>query len=451
MRRVLINLGTWLGLSSTVTYVLFAKIFQLAALPVTVFLISTYFTAETQGFYYTFFSLIALQSFLELGLHTVVLNVVSYESMQIAVGTRGALTGDARARGRVLGLGRLIFRWYAIAGSLFLVLAGAGGAFFFASSTSAYEGWLLPWLVLVLVASLQFVVSPFNYLLEGLGQVGPIAQMRWLAVIANIATSWALIFGGANLWTGAGASAAVLIVNLWFLLTVFPGFFQQVARPAEIFINWKREIWPLQWRIGIQGAVNFFFYSLFNPVLFHYHGAAEAGRFGMTLQILGGVHAVSLAWLQAVVPQFGRLVAIRNFAQLDHVWRHATARVVVVSLIGNIAVLAAILVANRAMPDLAGRVLDSVPTALLAIAHWLLLPVLCIAAYTRGFKRESMTWISFASGICCGYLVWALGSRFGAIGAAGAFLAVTALLLLPGTILIWRRARREWPKELTSS
>jgi Na+-driven multidrug efflux pump len=449
MRALLNSLYTWAGLTEPVRYALLTKLCQLAALPVTILLISTHFLPETQGYYYTFFSLIALQSFLELGLHTVVLNVVSHETTHAQVGEKGGLTGDADTRARILGLGRLVLRWYSIGGFLFLVLGGAGGVAFFAASNAAYGAWVLPWLTLVLIASIQFVVSPINYLLEGLGQVGSIARMRWLTMLANTLATWALIYAGVNLWTAVGSAAAILIVNVWFLLAVFPRFFQQLAESAETPIDWRHEIWPLQWRIAIQGAVNYLFYSLFNPVLFHYHGPAEAGRFGMTLQILGGIQTLSLAWLQAVVPQFGRLVALRRFGELEAVWGRATTRVVVASLIGNLALIVAVPVMGWITPEFAGRLANPVSVTLLALAHWFLVPVFCMAAYLRGFKREPMTWISFVSGVSCGCLVWFSGMHFGAVGAASAFLGVTVIILLPGTIVIWMKARRRWIVKLS--
>ena len=47
-------------------------------------------------------------------------------------------------------------------------------------------------------------------------------------------------------------------------------------------------------------------------------------------------------------------------------------------------------------------------------------------------------------GLTNGLLVWLLGSRFGPEGAATSYLVAVVLLLLPGTILIFNRCRREW-------
>jgi O-antigen/teichoic acid export membrane protein len=348
-----------------------------------------------------------------------------------------------------LGLGRFILLWYSAAAILFLVVAGIGGAVIFSLAGAGIDIWLWPWIALCAVAALQFVVSPFNYLMEGLGQIARVARMRWFSMPCHSVATWVLIAGGANLWTPVGSMTAILAVNLGFLLIVFPKFFYQLlAAKSAGSIDWRREIWPMQWRLGIQGAVNYLFYSLFNPVLFYYQGPAEAGRFGMTLQILGGIQSAGLSWLQSVIPDMGRLVAQRKIAEMNRIWLRATKYTVSASLLGNGAFLLSVPVLAAIAPAIATRFCDTFTVAVLALAYWLLQPLQCMAAYMRSFKREALTWISFASGISCGALVWFLGSTYGSLGAAVALLAVTALLTLPGATFVWMRAKKSWHLEL---
>jgi O-antigen/teichoic acid export membrane protein len=432
-------------MTNPVQYILAMTAWQLAALPVTVLLISSHFTQETQGFYYTFLSLIALQSFLELGLNTVLLNVVSHETARASLREQGHLAGDPRAASRIASLARFALRWYLTSAMIFLAFVGAGGWLFFSVSRPGDE-WMLPWLALVAVSSLQFVVSPFNYLLEGLGQLHVIARMRCFGTVAHSLAAWTALAAGAGLWTLATSSGVLLLVNLCFLWLTYPEFFRGLLKmPDGESIAWRGEIWPMQWRLAIQGTVNYFFYSLFTPVLFHYHGAVEAGRLGMTLQMLSGLQSAALAWLQATVPQLGNLVARKRFADLNALWRRATLSVFVFSLVGYAAVVIAVSILERLAPSLAERVADLATIGILAAAYCLLQAVQCMAAYMRAFKREAMTWVSFTSGVLGGMLIWALGARYGALGAAIAFLTVTAVVALPWTTVVWLHARRAWP------
>ena len=67
------------------------------------------------------------------------------------------------------------------------------------------------------------------------------------------------------------------------------------VEPGEGRMRWRTEIWPLQWRIGVQGALSWFHLSLFVPVLFYYHGPGEAGQFGMTWHIVALLQVAATA------------------------------------------------------------------------------------------------------------------------------------------------------------
>src|SRR5439155_906600 len=89
-------------------------------------------------------------------------------------------------------------------------------------------------------------------------------------------------------------------------------------------INWREEIWPMQWRLGVQGLVSYFACSLSTPVVFYYHDAEKAGRVGMTWQVVSGLQALALTWIQVFVPRFGRLIAYNQFGVVarEALWRY---------------------------------------------------------------------------------------------------------------------------------
>lgn len=62
-----------------VLYAMSARGWQFVAGPVTLWLIADYFSAEVRGYFYTFSSVLAIQLFFELGLHTILVNQVSHQ------------------------------------------------------------------------------------------------------------------------------------------------------------------------------------------------------------------------------------------------------------------------------------------------------------------------------------------------------------------------------------
>ena len=111
-------------------YSVMGKGWQIVAGPITLLLIAQHLDPEAQGFYYTFISLVALQSFVELGFFIVITQFASHEWAHLKLNADGFIEGDANSLSRLVSLGRIVFKWYAVASTIFVVLVGAGGYLF---------------------------------------------------------------------------------------------------------------------------------------------------------------------------------------------------------------------------------------------------------------------------------------------------------------------------------
>jgi hypothetical protein len=436
-------LATRLLLSDAVLVAIGGKVWQIVALPVTIALILGYLSPETQGFYYTFLSLVALQTFLELGLHLAVLATASHESSAVGLGPKGELTGPMRAVSRIVSLGGFALSWYAILAACFALLVGPLGAFFLLSSSASTAAWLGPWAALVCISAVQLIVSPFNYMLEGLGQVASIYRMRLYQMMFSSAALWTALLADAGLWAAACASAAALVVNLAYFAFRYPLFFRTrlSSRDGEK-IQWATEIWPMQWRLAIQGVVGYFLYYLFNPIMFYYHGPAEAGRVGMTVQLLAAIQSVGLIWIQTKAYTFGNLVATGQRRALHEEWFRSSVIAVFACVLGNTLLMIAVVGISQSASQLADRLLPVLPTLFLALAYAAGQFIQCMAAYTRAHKEEPFAIFGSVCGLAAGIAVWWFGRSGGALGAAAAYFAVYALVTLPGVTLLWLRAKR---------
>ena len=72
----------WLEVDRAVMFAVLSKVWSLFAAPITLLLIAYFLVPEVQGFYYTFLSLIALQSFVGLGFYIVITQFASHEVHQ---------------------------------------------------------------------------------------------------------------------------------------------------------------------------------------------------------------------------------------------------------------------------------------------------------------------------------------------------------------------------------
>ncbi len=438
--------------NQAVFFALLLRGWQLAGGAVSVVLIWYFFTAEVQGYYYTFSALVALQTFFELGMHLVVVSAASHEWAQLRLDQNGRIVGDTAALSRLISLGRKIALWYGMLGVAFVLIVGVVGVVFFAYKPSATVHWLSPWLALVVLSGGLLWTLPFNALLEGCNQVTSVNRFRFAQLVcANLAV-WAAMSLGAGLWAAVVATGARLACEVYFLAVRNRRFFRPFRRPATgPRIHWWADVWPMQWRIAISGAFSYFQYFLFAPVMFYYHGAVTAGQMGMTWTLITALEAAALAWVQTRVPLFGILIARRDYGELDRVFFRLTSiSVCALSLFG---IAAWGLVYGLYWADanlqwwifrIAHRMLPPLPTAVFFLAVTLYQVPRCQDFYLRAHKREPLWLLNAISSVLVGVAVWLAGAALGPTGAAAGYAAVIALFILPVKTYVWMRCRREW-------
>lgn len=444
LRRVLNRLD----IDRAVFYAITLRIWQLLAGAVSVVLISLFFTPEIQGYYYTFSGLLALQSFFELGLHIVIISSASHEWARLHLDSQGRVAGDPDARSRLISLGRWIVAWYAIVAFVFTVIVVIAGTLFFSAKPTVGVEWFPPWFLLVLLSALLLWALPLNALLEGCNQVATVNRFRLIqAVCANLVV-WTAIALGWGLWAAVAMTAARLLCDLVLIGVQYRRFFADFWRkPEGAVIDWSTEVWPMQWRIAVGALFSYFEFSLYTPVLFFYHGPVLAGQMGLTWTLLIAVQSAALSWPQSRVPRFGMLISERKFAELDRLFIRLTA--ISLAALTGVSMLAwsCVWLMYATEFRLAERFLPPLPTGLFFVAIVLYQVPRCQEIYLRAHKREPTMVVNVMSCCLIGLAVWILGSRFGAIGAAGGYLAVVALFILPVKTYLWLYCRRQWHGE----
>ncbi|MGE3856744.1 MAG: hypothetical protein AB7G21_07290, partial [Dehalococcoidia bacterium] len=182
----------------------------------------------------------------------------------------------------------------------------------------------------------------------------------------------------------------------------------------------------------------------FVPIVFYVHGPVEAGRTGLTWQMVGAAAAVSQAWLFPRIPTFGDLVARRAYEELDRLFFRTTLFTVGMAALAGLAVL--VFVAGAHVVDLwiVERMMTPAATAMLVVAFICVRISECESAYLHAHRQAPLLPLSVVVGVSTALLTLLLGARFGGTGAAAAFLLANGLILVPVETWLWRRLRREW-------
>jgi hypothetical protein len=286
---------------------------------------------------------------------------------------------------------------------------------------------------------------PFNAMLEGCNQVATVNLFRLIqAVTANLCV-WTVMVLGGGLWAAVAAAAARLICDVYLLAVHYRHFFRPFfVPPLKAVMNWGVEVWPLQWRLAVQGSFAYISFFLFTPVMFYYHGPVVAGQMGMTWTVATALQAAALAWVQTRVPRFGMLIQQQAYVELDRLFF----RLAAMSLAAMIAVGAAFWCLLYGLHTLAHpaaqRLLPLGTTAVFLLAVSVQLVASCQVFYVRAHKREPFAVVGVVDSLLVGIAVCALGGVYGALGAGWGLLAVRLLFTLPTHSYIWAKSRKDW-------
>lgn len=424
-------------INRAVAYAVAARIWQFLAGGISIFVIARAFTPELQGVYYAFISLLAIQSFFDLGLTGVLIYVASHEW--------GAAQSDEpavrdRARQRLGDLIRRSRRWYAACAVAYAVVATVAGLLFFRNQAPGELSWRFPWIASTLVIAGSLWLSPTVVILEGCNFVAQVNLARLAqAVIGNLVV-WSTMLAGGALWAVTASAGVRLLMDALLVFYWYRPFLSTMLSSAEAGapLSWKSELLPLQWRIAIQSVTAYLLFQLFTLIIYAYHGAAEAGRMGMTWNVLSTLQLIAYAWIQTGVPQLGRLIAEQQPRAARSYFRRLFAVCLAVYAAGGAALIVAVLAAARWLPQLADRLLDPGTVLLFEIVLGLTLTVSGLATFVRAHKIDPFLGIGTLNAALTGTLVWWWGAARGPAGAAAAHFVTNALIMLPATFLIYR-------------
>jgi hypothetical protein len=438
-------LNRW-DLDQAVIYAVATRCWQFPAGLITTIFIAQFFTPAMQGYYYTFSTLLSLQSLVDVGLPWVILHFASHEWAHLSLTAQGTVVGPALSLERLASVVLVSRRWFAAMTLLFMVGVGTMGAIMFARQQGMVN-WAVPWGCAICLAGGSLFLSPRLAILEGCNQVLRVNRIRLVQAISASICVWSAIALGAGIWAIVIAFAVQLLWELGLVFGIYRTFWSSLWPHASGRLEWGEEIWPLQWRIAVQSIVRSFAFQLFTPVMFWFHGAEVAGRMGMSWTILSNIQMAAFAPIRTRASQFGMLIAKRDYMNLDarfSRWVLVTATayaLAMTSFAGLVALLT--LSGNPRAENFGARFLSPSNLFVMGVGLGAIHVAQCLALYLRAHKRDPLLGIFVLSNSLIALMVVLLGAFFGPLAAGWGFTAVALIVTLPGVSWIWYSKRRE--------
>lgn len=435
-----------LGVDRAIAITILNRAWGVIAGPATLVFIAAYLTPIEQGFYFAFAGVLGLQIFFELGLGFVVMQTVSH-LMAGQTLKANEVIGDASAVGR---LGRLLtdlLRWYGLACAAFIVTVMWGGYWFLdRTPASAMVAWQQPWVLVVPIFGLTILANACFSFLEGMGLVADVALARLTQALLGFSSLWIMFFLGFKLMALVAMHAVYLLISSAWILGRHGRLLRNLIkkRATTGAVDWRREIWPFQWRIAVSWMAGYCGTQVITLILFAKLGAVEAGRFGLTITALGVLASGAAAWVSTKAPQFGRLVAGSRFDELDQLYQRAVRGAMIVGIFGSTLILIIVTMLNVLQFSMAERFLPLGAMVALAAATIVSIKVHAEASYLRAFRREPYMWLSVVIGLAQVSLAIFLAERGDVLWVAVGYASVSIVIGLSWAHLLFVRLRREY-------
>lgn len=426
------------------SFIVAQRLWQGLAGLVTVVMITFTLTQEQQGWYYTFLSLAALYSIFEMGLSSALIQVTAHMFVNLHWLTKGRVGGKSVSIFTSF-LSRSV-KAYFIFASAFLIISFLIGLYVFSHKVSPLitSGiWLLPWFLLVVVTAFNMMTLPFLAVLEGSGEIAEVYAVRLMQGVLGGLGCWLVLLMGGWLWAAIMMPLCSLFVVCFWIVKKRKGLvlysFKSIHNGE---FDWYKELWPLQWRIGINWISVFLMSQLATPILFYYQNPVVAGQMGLSLTIAHMLGILAQSWIVRRVPIMSQAVAKREWNVLDHLFKKDLRHSLVVFFGGVFILLLAHYFISKTYYS--ERILPFWSFA--GLLGFVLFYHIngAFSAQLRSFKREPLVWISLLGGflILTGSIYEA--RIHSADGVVMVMLCVETLLVFPMSYFLWRSCNKKW-------
>ena len=407
-----------LGVDRAVGFTVLARSWASAAGLITVVLIARFLSPAEQGYYYTFGSLVALQIVFELGFSFVILQLASHERSRLHISSNYEITGDPIAHARLASVLQKSVRWYSVGAMLVAGTLVPSGVYFFSTHQHGDTvSWHLAWYFDALMAAFNFQLDPMLSFLEGCGYVPRVARLRFMQSVAGSLLAWAALASHHGLFAPSMMLFGMASCSVLWLYRKRELLFGLLRYDTgNNGIRWGDEVWPFQWRIAVSWASGYLLFSLFNPVLFAYRGAIEAGQMGMSLSLVNAIQAIAVSWVSTKSAPFGGLIASKKYRELDETFSRALRQSFAVAVAGALAAWLGCVFINLRHLGFATRLLPPTSLGILMIYMIVNIIIFAQAYYLRAHKQEVLFMNSLVGAVAVALSTVIIGRQYGAAG-----------------------------------
>ena len=431
--------------SKALNYSLLTVISQLVFTPIIILLITKKMSPEEQGYYYTFLSLVALQSFFELGLFTYVLNKSSAFFSDLQEFNIRFLEQSGIVKSNLAMLYRMTRKIYFIITFLFLICIGCFGLVFFADSNILeinHTQWV--WLGFTILCAIQLFYLGLNGFLEGCGQIERMEKFKLIAFILSSITLIASLGLGLGLVSLCLSFIPRVLKDVYLIHFVFGKEFKLLAcTKSSTSFSFMTSVAPMQFRLAISGIFSYLQYNALVPMVFTVLGPAHAGIIGVGLQVTSFLQQILTRWTHIQQPRMAKLVSLKKFSELDALVKGVQALTIKLSVLMILGFILLFTILKAFEVQILDRVPNFVVFLMLIVAASAYGQASIRVGYLRAFVEERAYVMSVISSVANAVICYVLLEHIGLYAVSFSYLFAILFVALPWSQFLVRRKKDE--------
>jgi hypothetical protein len=399
----------FIGVDKKIGTALIARVISMISAPVGSFITVWKLSAEQQGIYYLFGSLLALRALFELGVGMSVVQVAAYARKPSSGAGTEPLDGAFVA---------VVNQWMGKASLYYAVLTGLGGVAFLCYQNHGDTQTLSAWCIYILIAAFQFASEGRWGLTEGAGFVTEANLLRIRNNLIQTGSLWVALLSGAGLFSFCIASAIGFTCQEYQFRKFHPWLYATAKdQLADRLSHYKSELVMLVRKASQTYLTGYFVFQIQQPICFALLGAAASARLGFTQSIGSMFIGIASIWLSMNFPRIAHHVADKEISQASALFRVKWIQVCVFAILAGLFSWG-ITILLAYLPKFQDRLMDPLSTCILYVSITLQTIALGLTYWPRAFKVEPFVWIAYTQMVLTPLFLWYAMSNMGLVGAA---------------------------------
>ena len=308
-------------LNSVASIAFLGQTIKLISGPAVLLVLSKELSSAQMAIYFTFFSLIAVQQILEMGLGFTIKQFIAHSYK-----TKDNIW-TLESKEIVKGYLSFSLRWYFVISLFVLIFIGGFGLYFFTDNGTNIE-WKLPWILVILLTAFFVNFIPYQFLIDGCQDQKTLYKARLVSSTINASSLMISLSLDFELYS---LVISIFLSNLSLYLLLFIQLKSKYCclSKARSRYNMKtvfNKVWPMLSKLSVTWIFGYFFWNAFNLIAIKMLNINTAGKLAFTLSLALAGYNISSVIINSQTTVFSQLIsngnasqAVKDFNKSNHV------------------------------------------------------------------------------------------------------------------------------------